>query len=55
MKLRGDFLTCRAAIPIADNGERRRRRRQLLVDVGRTRRSVLTAPNYVASNSGVIR
>jgi NAD(P)-dependent dehydrogenase (short-subunit alcohol dehydrogenase family) len=52
VKLRGDFLTCRAAIPIltANGGG-------AIVNVssmsGRTK-SVLTAPNYVASNAGVI-
>ncbi|MBC3191858.1 SDR family oxidoreductase [Pseudonocardia sp. C8] len=52
VKLRGDFLTCRAAIPImtANGGG-------AVVNCssmsGRTK-SVLTAPNYVASNSGVI-
>jgi len=52
VKLRGDFLTCRAAIPImAANGG------GAIVNVssmsGRTK-SVVTAPNYVASNAGVI-
>lgn len=52
VKLRGDFLTCRAAIPImAENGS------GAIVNVasmsGRTK-SVATAPNYVASNAGVI-
>ncbi|GAA4395356.1 SDR family NAD(P)-dependent oxidoreductase [Tsukamurella soli] len=52
VKLRGDFLTCRAAVPImvANGGG-------AIVNIssmsGRTK-SVLTAPNYVASNSGVI-
>jgi len=52
VKLRGDFLTCRAAIPImAENGG------GSIVNIssmsGRTK-SVVTAPNYVASNAGVI-
>lgn len=52
VKLRGDFIMCRAVIPIlAANGG------GAIVNIssmsGRTK-SVLTAPNYVASNSGVI-
>lgn len=52
VKLRGDFLTCRSAIPIlVRNGG------GAVVNIasmsGRTK-SVLTAPNYVASNAGVI-
>lgn len=52
VKLRGDFVTCRAAIPImAENGG------GAIVNIssmsGRTK-SAMTAPNYVASNAGVI-
>ncbi len=52
VKLRGDFITCKAVIPtlIANGGG-------AIVNIasmsGRTK-SVLTAPNYVASNAGVI-
>ena len=52
VKLRGAFLTCKAAIPImAENGG------GAIVNIasmsGRTK-SVATAPNYVASNAGMI-
>ena len=52
VKLRGAFLTCKAAIPVmAENGC------GAIVNIasmsGRTK-SVLTAPNYAASNAGII-